>query len=217
MKRLAERRKVFIISGVHRAETTFGKPVAQDVARRLREAGSTPSTLHIPTEIEKRRLMNLHGSWRQGKDWHALKAHYHLVEHRGFEPENAEHILLDFHENPLNWQQPGIYAEYAGDYSKRVQPHIAKSQRQGTLGIYAARIIGPESYNDIWEMQRVPLKGIRTTDRLLRLEIPVIGRRKKGIGVVADEQETLEHFGAATKRELVERLGKLIFAQLFTR
>ncbi|MBI5036733.1 hypothetical protein HZC09_05310 [Candidatus Micrarchaeota archaeon] len=191
--------KIFLLTHTHSNETRFASPVSLYLEKKLR--GN-----HEVTRLTCQNEEKMEGY----RDKPAEAAYKQLLE-KGYEKGNEKHLVLDIHENPLNW--PEFYGEYTRLYGD-IAPLIEKSRKDGHFGIYVAELKEPAQYRDIRKMKRYEAGKLQERQsNFLRIEVPIMGREEKGM-VLADVKKTIEHFGTSSKKNISQITGDIILSFL---
>ena len=208
--------KVFLVSGTHANERRFAGPVADRLEKLIGNRHDVEEIVRvkIPASGLLRKRANI--AEMQGKADLAAYSVYLRLRRAGFEPSNPNHRIIDVHENPRNWRE--VYPDDADFYEKHVEPHIERSIREGTHGVYFAEIRGSQDYLDIRSMRRGALSELpallrspSAKARILRIEVPVIARKGSA---VAQKRKTPPLAGARSSRVFIERIADAIMARL---
>lgn len=212
--------KFFFVCGTHSNERLFAEPVARKLVYKHSELfDPNVSFVSIPHEPAERKRIGVVDGWTDYSDRSAASVYAFLSKEHGFDPKNPEHVVLDVHENPLNWKE--VYSEHSDFYEEHVEPHIVQSRKDAQYGIYAASVHQLADYGDIRKMVRFPLSELHAhfakpgrRAKFFRIELPVVGRLDDSGQVVADQRPTLKHFGSRSLDMACETIARLIMDKL---
>lgn len=207
------RKKVFIVSGTHPDEMSFAPHVADRLERLLSDHEVV--RIALPESMEERKKLSIRDGWEPFHDYSALSVYRRVLEKQGFDPSNPDHLVLDIHENPVNWEKiypKRRFPKLDSFYQKYIKQHFQNSVSDDHYGIYFAELPDPRYYADIRSMPRrkIGSLGKRETN-FLRIELPVYGVEGLEPGqVTVDKKRTKALLRASSRKKFGREAGDLI-------